>query len=192
MKFLASELNNSRELFYLLLEVKNADAMAKNVDVYNKYKLVKSKYLEFINSFFSYNNSAKKNMDSNTEEDSTGFNGEKVTTAELDRIVENIVSKKNIISIYQPIIDIVKKKVMGYEVLTKIKSSKNINMLDVFNHAKDIELYDKVQQTLLVDRMESFLEISNKESDCIFIISDLTSYSKYINKPMLNIHKVNI
>ena len=185
MKFLASELNNSRELFYLLLEVKSADAMAKNVDVYNKYKIVKSKYLEFINSFFSYNNSTKKNMDGNTEEGSTVSNDEKVTTVELDRIVEDIVSRKNIISIYQPIVDIVKKKVMGYEVLTKIKSSKNINMLDVFNHAKDMELYDKVQQILLVDRMESFLEISNKESDCIFIISDLTSYSKYINKPRI-------
>ena len=56
MKFLASELNNSKELFYLLLEVKNADAMAKNVDVYNTFKIVKSKYLEFINSFFSYSN----------------------------------------------------------------------------------------------------------------------------------------
>lgn len=51
MKFLASELNNNKELFYLLLEVKDADARAKNVDVYNKYKLVKAKYLEFINTF---------------------------------------------------------------------------------------------------------------------------------------------
>ena len=36
MKFLASELKNSKELFYLLIDVKDSDARAKNVDVYNK------------------------------------------------------------------------------------------------------------------------------------------------------------
>ena len=50
---------------------------------------------------------------------------------------------------------------------------------------RQLELYDKVQQVLLVDRMEKFESISNKESNCIFIISDLSSYSKYINKPRL-------
>lgn len=187
MKFLASELGNNKELFYLLLEVKDADARAKNVDVYNKYKLVKTKYLEFINSFFSYskNNVNNGNNESNDKTDNNIIEPDDVSGVEMDRIVEDIISRKNIISLYQPIVDITKKNVLGYDVTTKIKSSKNINMLEVFNHAKDMDLYDKVQQILLIDRMESFLEISSKESDTIFITSDIMSYSKYINKPRI-------
>lgn len=191
MKFLASELNNNKDLFYLLLEVKDADARAKNVDVYNKYKLVKTKYLEFINSFFTYsknnikNEDVKDNDETNTTNTTNVIEPDEVSSVEMDRIVEDIISRKNIISLYQPVIDITKKGVLGYDVTTKIKSSKNISMLEVFNHSKDMELYDKVQQILLVDRMESFLEISSKEADTIFITSDLMSYSKYINKPRI-------
>ena len=187
MKLLASELNNNKELFYLLLEVKDADARAKNVDVYNKYKLVKSKYIEFINSFFTYNK--QKNVEKNDNEDKQIDNSnilpDELTNVEMDRIIEDIISRKNIISLYQPIIDVTKKSVFAYDSIPKVKSTKNINMLEIFNHAKDMELYNKVQQILLIDRMEDFLEISTKESDCIFITSDLMSYYKYINKPRI-------
>lgn len=188
MKFLASELNNSKELFYLLLEVKNADAMAKNVDVYNTFKIVKSKYLEFINSFFSYSNKSYAEIKSKaqtTEESSSEEIVEEVTSVEMDRIIESLIARKNIISLYQPIIDIEKKKVYAYDSYPKIKSNKKINMMEVFSHAKNNELYDKVQQILLVDRLENFDLISNKEADVLFITEDLMSYSKYINKPRL-------
>ena len=127
MKFLASELNNSKELFYLLLEVKNADAMAKNVDVYNTFKIVKSKYLEFINSFFSYSNKSYAEIKSKaqtTEESSSEEIVEEVTSVEMDRIIESLIARKNIISLYQPIIDIIKKKVYAYDSYPKIKSNK--------------------------------------------------------------------
>ncbi len=191
MKFLASELSNNKELFYLLLEVKDADSKAKNVDAYNKYKLVKTKYLEFINSFFTYNKANTKNNGNNTdkEDNSAVENGnienEEISKIELDRIVQDIIARKNIIPIYQPIVDIKKKDIYGYDINVKIKTSKNINMLEVFNHAKDIELYEKVQQILLVYRMEAFSQISTKEANLIFVISDLTSYSKYVNKPRI-------
>lgn len=187
MKILASELNN-KELFYLLLEVKDADARAKNVDVYNKYKLVKAKYLEFINSFFTYNNLNDSNRLQNNESSITENDDsilDNISNIEMDKIVEDIILRKNISILYQPIIDVNKKIVYGYEAIPKIKSTKKINILDVFNHARDMELYNKVQQSLLVYRMESFHEISTKESDNIFITSDLMSYSKYINKPRL-------
>ena len=52
MKFLATELNNKKELFYMLIDVKDADASAKSIEVYNKYKLTKNKYIEFASSYF--------------------------------------------------------------------------------------------------------------------------------------------
>lgn len=191
MKFLASELNNNKELFYLLLEVKDADARAKNVDSYNKYKLVKAKYLEFINSFFSYN---KNNLSNNEEKDDSTVNSvsvnntdliEEIGNIEMDKIIEDIISRKNIIVLYQPIIDVTKKSVLAYDAKIKIKSAKKIDMMQLLNHAKDMELYDKVQQILLVNRMEAFCEVSTKEANTIFITSDLMSYSKYINKPRI-------
>ena len=185
MKFLASELNNDKELFYLLIEVKNADAMAKNVDVYNTFKIVKSKYLEFINSYFTYSKTSNSTNVSDNDGELKSEIVEEVSFVEMDRIIENIISRKNIVSLYQPIIDIENKKVFAYDSLPKINSIKKINLLELFNHAKSMELYDKVQQILLIDRMENFASISHKESDTIFITTDLISYSKYINKPRL-------
>src|SRR5574344_16665 len=187
MKFLASELNNNKELFYLLVEVKDADAKAKNVDVYNKYKLVKAKYIEFINSYFAYNenniesnNSSISNANSNAQ-----IENEKITSSEMDDMVENIISRKNILVSYQPIVDIVAKKVFGYDSLVNVKSHKKVDMLELFNHSKEMELYDKVQQILLIDRLEEFSNISSKEANTIFVNSDLNSYCKYINKPRI-------
>lgn len=195
MKFLASELNNNKDLFFLLLEVKDADARAKNVDVYDKYKLTKSKYLEFINSFFTYNKAnnelsngkfnSKVTNQINKEHDDNSFQVEEVTSIEMDKIVENIISRKNIIALYVPIIDIKKKYVFAYNSIAGVKYTKNVNMLDIFNHSQEMELYDKLQQILLIDRMEKFLDVKEKESDCIFITSDLMSYYKYINKPRI-------
>ena len=205
MKFLASELNNNKELFMLLLDVKDADARAKNVDVYTKYKITKSKYMDFINSYFVYNkanneltslrddieNTVTSNLNNKDEESMGNDNSlnteyeEELTSAQMDRIVEDIISRKNIISLYEPIIDLAKKSVFGYNSIAGVKTSKKVNMLDIFNHSEEMDLYNKVQQILLIDRMEKFVDITDKEADYIFITSDLISYSKYINKPRI-------
>lgn len=208
MKFLASELDNNKELFMLLLDVKDADARAKNVDIYSKYKLTKSKYIDFINSFFVYNKANdelnnKNNLNSylqkelpnnlNVEHEGNIQNNdilktrfeEDLTAEELDRIVEDIISRKNIVSLYEPIIDVTKKCVFGYNSIAGVKTDKKVNMLDIFNHSQEMELYDKVQQILLIDRMEKFMDVKDKEAEYIFITSDLVSYSKYINKPRI-------
>ena len=55
MKFLAAELDNNKDIFYLLLDVKEADARSKSIDVYNTFKVLRAKYLEFITKYFVYN-----------------------------------------------------------------------------------------------------------------------------------------
>ena len=59
MKMLASELNNNKEIFYLLIDVKDADAKAKSDEVYEKYKEIREKYIDFINTYFIYSESEK-------------------------------------------------------------------------------------------------------------------------------------
>jgi len=53
LSFLAQELENKRELFDMIIEVKTADNRAKSIAVYNKFLGVIPKYVEFKNIYFS-------------------------------------------------------------------------------------------------------------------------------------------
>lgn len=52
LSFLAQELDNKKELFQMLIDVKIADNRAKSLDVYNKFLTVVPKYTEFLNNHF--------------------------------------------------------------------------------------------------------------------------------------------
>lgn len=193
-KFLASELNNDRELFNMLIEVKDADARAKNIDVYNRYKVTKNKYLEFESIYFSNNNTAivesnEINIESENQNESvnSAFSSpdKELSKTEMDILIDSIISKRNIVNLYQPVIDIFSKKVHGYELLTRIDFEKKIDILDLFNYAKETEKYDKLQQMLLVNGIDNFESIANKEENTLFINIDIASYEKYINKPRI-------
>lgn len=188
MKFLASELDNNKDIFYLLLDVKEADARAKCIDVYNTFKILKAKYLEFITKYFVYNE-YKENTDnrdnSGDNQENNNFNFEKMTNIELQQLLDSILDRKSIKSVYQPIIDIEKEEVMAYEVFTRIESKKRVNILDFFNYAIETNKYEKLQQMLLINGIENFETISSKEANRLFVNSDYTSYEKYINKPRL-------
>lgn len=195
LKFLAEELDNNKELFYLLIDVKDADAQAKSLEVYNKYKLVKNKYLEFVNSYFTFNDNSEmlsgmadingtNAIDMDVEE-SEEFESAEITKSEMDAIVEGIIEKKNFRFKYQPIIDIQMKCVYGYEIFTYVDYVKKVNILDILNHAKDMGNYDKVQQTILIKAIETFQSVRSKEANLVFVNSDLHSYDKYINKPRI-------
>lgn len=188
MKFLASELDNNKEIFYLLLDVKESDARAKCIEVYNTFKIVREKYLEFITKYFVYNETNNQSSIQN----SSGAPGiaqeyefEKISNIELEKLLEDILNKKAIKSVYQPIIDMESESVYAYEVFTRIESNKRVNILDFFNYAKGTNKYEKLQQTLLVNGIENFESISSKEANRLFVNADYQSYEKYINKPRL-------
>ena len=188
MKFLASELDNNKEIFYLLLDVKESDARAKCIEVYNTFKIVREKYLEFITKYFVYNETNNQSSIQN----SSGAPGiaqeyefEKISNIELEKLLEDILCKKAIKSVYQPIIDMESESVYAYEVFTRIESNKRVNILDFFNYAKGTNKYEKLQQTLLINGIENFESISSKEANRLFVNADYQSYEKYINKPRL-------
>lgn len=183
MKFLATELNNSKQLFDLLLEVKDADARAKSLEVYNKFKIVKNKYIEFIDKYFTYNNDKDTDIKENNENESNVI--EEMTPVELDDLLNKVIMKKALKSLYQPIVDLKKQKVYGYEEFTRIESTKRVNILDFFNHALDVGKFEKVQQVLLINGIETFETITSKESNTLFINADFNSYEKYVNKPRI-------
>lgn len=188
MKFLASELDNNKDIFYLLLDVKESDARAKCIEVYNTFKVLREKYLEFITKYFVYNEenisqTNQKAQNTNNENEELSF--EKMSNIELDQLLEAILSKKAIKSVYQPIIDLQAQNVYAYEVFTRIESKKRVNILDFFNYAKETNKYEKLQQTLLISGIENFETISSKEANKLFVNADFKSYEKYVNKPRL-------
>ena len=188
MKFLANELQNNKELFYLLLDVKDADARAKNVEVYNKYKITKNKYLEFINSFFVVEETIDMTSSSTKIESFDDIDmtlNDDISSFEYSTLIDDVLNKKNILSTYQPIIDTALKRVYAYEVFTKINYSKKIDIIDLFNYAKEVGKFQRIEQMLFVNGIEKFEINSNKVSDIIFVNIDVESYDKYINKPRI-------
>lgn len=177
MRFLVNELNNSKELFYLLIDVKDSDARAKSLEVYNKYKVTKNKYLEFINSYFAYNE--------NSESEDNNSDVGTLSKSELDNLISSVVSRNKINIVYQPIVDLEKKGIFGHEVFTRLETTKKISIVDFLNYAKTMDKYDKVQQILLVNSIEAFEKNKTKTSKTLFVNSDFVSYNNYINKPRI-------
>jgi len=181
MKFLASELENSKDLFLLLIDVKTADARAKNIEVFNNFKIVKNKYLEFINGYFSHTQTSQpEEVDSQEEQEKAD-----VSTGELQVLLDSVLSRRAVKSLYQPIIDLKNQQVFGYEVFARIESTKRVNILDFFEYAADTGKYEKLQQVLLINGIEDFEDLAEKEAKRLFVNSDFLSYEKYINKPRL-------
>lgn len=192
MKFLASEFDNNKRNFNLLLEVKEADAKAKSDEVYSTYLQVKQKYMDFIGSYFSFDNSINTNtvvndsVEGNIENITGTFSAtSNVTNEEYEEILIDMINRKNINVYYQPMIDIKEKKVAAYETYSKIEHSKNIAILDLLNYSKEVGKYDKIQQVLMINSMTEFADVQNKEANMVFVNIDFESYNKYINKPRI-------
>lgn len=203
LKTLAEELSNKRELFYMLIDVKDADAAAKSIEVYNKYKLTKSKYLQFADTYFeniivnsrtqtnivadsSYvisNNNMSNSI--NIEDVLDEINDGDISTAEYDKIINDISNKKRMCPLYQPIVDVLRQRVFGYELFTKIEYSKPIDTGLLLKYAEDTKKYDKIQQSLFTNCIDNFMGIRTKESNKAFVNVSLSSYLAYVNKPRI-------
>lgn len=192
LTFLAKELNNDRELFYLLINVKDADAKSKSTDVYNQFKVIKEKFYEFANTYFEQGSRKKIEIkkSSEFEKDSNEDNIEeipdsKLTSKDIKEIIDEIITKKAIKVRYQPIVDLKTQQVFGYEALSQISSAKRIKIEKLLEVAKDYNDYDKLQQVLFTNAVEHFENIVNRESNIIMVNIDYDSYVSYVNKPRI-------
>ncbi len=191
LTFLAKELNNDRELFYLLINVKDADAKSKSTDVYNQFKVIKEKFYDFANTYFEQSSRKKieikkTNMPGNNlEEEVEEIPDGKLTSKDIKEIIDEIITKKAIKVRYQPIIDLKTQQVFGYEALSQISSAKRIKIEKLLEVAKDYNDYDKLQQVLFTNAVEHFENVVNRESNIIMVNIDYDSYVNYVNKPRI-------
>lgn len=233
LSFLAKELGNRKDLFYMLIDVKIADSKAKTIEVYNKFMTIIKKYYNFANQYFS-------NINMNADEyitgdapdiigemavrDSTKFtlgldedsnqidaedysqNQEEIKKANISEIYvqekkqevfeelkeedfkeiyNELLERKLIYPVYQPIINISEGEFHGFESFNRINYTKNVRILDFIQKAKDYSKYDKVQQLLFVNSMDNYVSIKAKDVDRLFASIDVQSYMKYPNKPRI-------
>lgn len=191
LTFLAKELNNDRELFYLLINVKDADAKSKSTDVYNQFKIIKEKFYDFANTYFEQSSRKKIEIKKSTipgngnDEEVEEIPESKLTSKDIKEIIDEIITKKAIKVKYQPIIDLKTQQVFGYEALSQISSAKRIKIEKLLEVAKDYNDYDKLQQVLFTNAVEHFENIVNRESNIIMVNIDYDSYVNYVNKPRI-------
>lgn len=192
LTFLAKELNNDRELFYLLINVKDADAKAKSTEVYNNFKIIKDKFYEFANEYFEQSSRKKIEIkektlegDKKEEEEETTDEDIKLTSKDIKELIDEIITKKSIKVKYQPIVDLKTQSVYGYEALSQISAAKKIKIEKLLEVAKDYNDYDKLQQVLFTNAVEKFENVVNRESNIIMVNIDYDSYVNYVNKPRI-------
>jgi EAL domain-containing protein (putative c-di-GMP-specific phosphodiesterase class I) len=190
LTFLANELNNDRELFYLLINVKDADAKAKSTEAYNNFKIIKDKFYEFANSYFEQSSRKKIEIKESTiqgkeAEEDVPEQYEKLTSKDIKEIIDEIITKKNIRVKYQPIVDLKTQSVFGYEALSQISSTKKIKIDKLLEVARDYNDYDKLQQVLFTNAVEQFENVVNRDSNVIMVNIDYDSYVNYVNKPRI-------
>lgn len=232
LSFLASELGNRKDLFYLLIDVKIADSKAKTLEVYNKFMTIIKKYYDFATQYFNNIHMSEDEFVVDTEPDIIGemsakdvskvtfdleedcaeepviiaeasnvnidkkkleidFDlGEKfdnLNEEDFKEIYNQMLERKFIYPVYQPVVDVNTGEVYGFESFNRISYAKNIKILDFIQKSKDYSKYDKVQQMLFVNSIEMFHKTKIAGSDAKLLASiDVNSYIKYPNKPRVN------
>ena len=200
LSFLANELEDKKDLFYLLIEVKLADNRAKSVDVYNKFMTVVGKYYDFANEYFS--NTEDNQLFANLENNESivddivkpklnlsergvykeGGSEEDLTEKMISEITKDITAGKRLRCYYQPVVDLKKKQVNGYEAYYKIVTDEDFSYKQIIRKAREFGKYDKLQQMLFVNALERFNEIKGKQDIIEYINIDAKSYQNYVNK----------
>lgn len=211
LSFLASELGNRKELFNFLIEVKIADNKSKSLDVYNKFMTVVGKYYDFANEYFSNEEQnmlfAKLESDEGDELIEEGIpknianldempqvkaeergiyteggNEEDITADTINDLAKQITAGNSMKCYYQPVIDLKKRIVQGYEVYYKIITDQDFSYKQIMKKAKELDKYDKLQQMLFVNAVERFIESRQKQKIVGYINIDVKSYLNYVNK----------
>lgn len=195
LSFLAEELEGKKELFSLLIEVKMADNRAKSIDVYNKFMTVVGKYYEFESEYFNNSQETQSGVSNVTIKDDEktfefktggeykeGGSDEDITEKIISDLCKEITNGKSLKCYYQPIVDLKKQVVDGYEVFYKIITNEDFSYKQLIRKAKEFDKYDKLQQMLFINALDRFNDVKGKENLNQYINIDAKSYLKYVNK----------
>lgn len=133
MSFLAQELGNRKDLFYLLIEVKIADSKAKTIDVYNRFiSIVINKYYDFANTYFNNINMSKEEyLNVMDESDNLGDIIDGLNLSEVENTEILISNDSNVF--------------IAGDANKKIEKSKFVNKKLEVEEQDEIEKFDNVE-----------------------------------------------
>ena len=203
---LLNALNGRKDLMYMLFEVKQADAIAKSTHSMEVAEKVIEMFRDIANNYFqeSYidiggvsklvNDQISGNLISeaidpellvnNIIRDTNDYSSPEVHEKMKESISE-MIFKRDIEILYQPIFDVDKVKVFGYESFTRNKSNKTLNITQIIDYSKEMGKYDRLQQAMFINSIEKFEEIEKREVNRLFVNIDMVSFEKYANKPRI-------
>lgn len=203
---LLNALNGRKDLMYMLFEVKQADAIAKSTHSMEVAEKVIEMFRDIANNYFqeSYidiggvsklvNDQISGNLVSeaidpellvnNIIRDTNDYSSPEVHEKMKESISE-MIFKRDIEILYQPIFDVDKVKVFGYESFTRNKSNKTLNITQIIDYSKEMGKYDRLQQAMFINSIEKFEEIEKREVNRLFVNIDMVSFEKYANKPRI-------
>lgn len=203
---LLNALNGRKDLMYMLFEVKQADAIAKSTHSMEVAEKVIEMFRDIANNYFqeSYidiggvsklvNDQISGNLVSeaidpellvnNVIRDTNDYSSPEVHEKMKESISE-MIFKRDIEILYQPIFDVEKVKVFGYESFTRNKSNKTLNITQIIDYSKEMGKYDRLQQAMFINSIEKFEEIEKREVNRLFVNIDMVSFEKYANKPRI-------
>jgi len=184
LSYLAHELDDRKDLFYLLMEVKQADNKAKSLDVYNKFVSTQKKYYEFIGEYFNNLLDLDALDDVNRQQEDKNDYGKTGETQEIeeqaiDDLCYDISVGKRIDYYYEPIIDITNKIIEGYEVSCRIITDNFFPYKQIIRKAKECDKYDQLQQNLFIKTVEKLDKLSSKKKLTYYINLDVNGYKTY-------------
>ncbi|MEG2484018.1 MAG: HD domain-containing protein, partial [Clostridia bacterium] len=204
MLLLFEKMDQDKDLLNMLFEVKEADAKAKNIHSYEIARKVIDGFLALSRDYFNDRYLQKGGVSKFENDqllgktDNLGYDPEAIMAAtiadshdyassETHELMRDCISqmcmKKDIDLLYQPIFDLKSVKVWGYEGYSRNRAHSTLNITQIIDYAKEIDKFDKLQQSMFVNAIEKFALTDKKEVNRFFISIDMDSFSKYANKP---------
>lgn len=208
LKFLAEELENNRELFNLLIEVKISDNKAKSIEVNKTFQIAVKKYYDFADEYFEGKGkkeetgkgyiiettaaaiiedvidieNSKKIENPDILDTSNQITKPDITNENFESLYKGLVSNNGFSYFYQPIVDLDRKEIFGYEIIAELNLGNNINLENILKKSKDFKKYDRVNQLVFINSLDTFEKIKFSNKTLGFVNIDLESYDKYVNK----------
>ena len=206
MLLLLEKMHNNKDLFYMLLELKEADAIAKNIHSYEIAKRVLGGFMQMSKDYFNERAIQKVGISKMESDqlvgkiDNVGYDPEAIvqsgrldetdyTSASTHELMRDCIAqmcvKRDIDLLYQPVFDLKNVKVWGYETFSRNKSNPRLNITQIIAYSLEIEKFQKLQQAMFINAIERFSATDKKEVNRMFISVDLESFENYANKPRI-------
>lgn len=200
LTFLAKELEDKKDLFDFLIEVKIADNKAKTIDVYDKFLTLLEKYKNFEKEYF--NIGASEDVPSSAPEDEEiivkmGLNpyladeviinqdddealnfylkkqdntNVKISNEKFDQIYNNIADALNIRFFYQPVLNMKTKVLYGYQMFIDVVNNEEIPLSVVMKKAQEQYKFDKLNNHIMMRCFDKIQELQSKFRNEIFFM----------------------